>query len=222
MIKSRLRLTDDGSYTLYNSNVGENYHSSFGAIQESEHIFIGAGLGTVIDKNLNQVNLLEIGTGTGLNVLLTYLWAEKNNMIIKYHGLEPFPISKNEVLLLNYPKQLNVDEKLLLLIHDKPDEPVNLTGKFSLLVNKAKIQDAKLDSDFYDIVFFDAFSPDSQPEMWTTEVFSKIFISLKVGGVLTTYSCKGNVKRSLKETGFVLEKLPGPPGKREFLRAWKK
>jgi tRNA U34 5-methylaminomethyl-2-thiouridine-forming methyltransferase MnmC len=221
MIMSRLQVTDDGSHTLTSEIVGENYHSSYGAIQESRHIFIDAGLAAVDENKNKQINVLEVGIGTGLNLLLTYLWSEKYNLSIKYHGYEPFPISKEEVILLNYPEQLGVDEKLFFHIHDKIGIPVNLSDKFALLVNKATIQSAKLKPGYYDVIYFDAFSPDSQPEMWTTEVFGKIYDSLKSGGLLTTYSCKGNVKRSLKEAGFKIEKLPGPPGKREFLRAWK-
>jgi len=216
MIMSRLQVTDDGSHTLSSDKVDENYHSLYGAIQESEHIFIDAGLAAVTDKNYKQINVLEVGTGTGLNILLTYLWSVKYNLSIEYHGYEPYPISKEDVILLNYPEQLGVDEKLFFHIHDKIGTPVNLSDKFSLLINKAIIQNSKLKPGYYDVIYFDAFSPDSQPEMWTTEVFGKIYDSLKSGGVLTTYSCKGNVKRSLKEAGFKIEKLPGPPGKREF------
>jgi len=217
----RLQVTDDGSHTLTSDKIGENYHSKFGAIQESKHIFIDAGITAVANNKNKQINVLEVGTGTGLNILLTYLWSEKYNISIKYYGYEPYPISKNDVILLNYPKQLGVDEELFFHIHDEIGKPVNLSDKFSLLVNKSTIQSVKLKPGYYDVIYFDAFSPDSQPEMWTTEVFGKIYDSLVSGGVLTTYSCKGNVKRSLIEAGFSIEKLPGPPGKREFLRAWK-
>jgi len=222
MNKDRLRITDDGSHTLFSNNVGENYHSSFGAIQESKHIFINAGLATVDVKNLKRVNVLEVGTGTGLNIVLAYLWGKKNNAVVKYDGYEPFPISTNEVALLNYPTQLFVDDELFYHIHDNFGKVVKLSEEFSLLINEDEIQNSKLDDNYYDVVFFDAFSPDSQPEMWTADVFMKIFNSLKSRGVLTTYSCKGIVKRALIEAGFTIEKLPGPPGKREFLRAWKK
>ena len=222
MIKSRLIITDDGSHTMYSDRVGENYHSSFGAIQESKHIFIEAGLVTVVENKLKQVNILEVGTGTGLNILLAYLWSEENNISVTYHGYEPYPISKEEALLFNYPKQLLVNKNLFLLIHDKLNRIINLSNKFSLFVNETEIENAKLPHGFYDVVFFDAFSPDAQPEMWTPDIFTDIYRSLKCGGVLTTYSCKGTVKRSLKEAGFVIEKLPGPPGKREFLRAYKR
>ena len=179
MIKDRLIITDDGSHTLFSNKVGENYHSSFGAIQESEHIFIAAGLSTIVEKNLHRVNILEVGSGTGLNILLAYLWAEKNDVSVKYNGCEPFPISLNEAVLLNYTTQLCVNDNLFLHIHNSIGETIKLSEKFSLLVNKASIQNLKLDDNYYNVVFFDAFSPDSQPEMWSLEIFEKIFNSLK-------------------------------------------
>lgn len=221
MNRNRLLITDDGSHTMYSEKAGENYHSSFGAIQESEHIFIRAGLDTIVDKDLKLINILEVGTGTGLNIILAYLWVEKNNINIDYQGYEPFPISKDVILLLNYPQQLSVDEKLFFHIHNSVGKSTKLSDKFSLVINEALIQESKLESEYYDIVFFDAFSPEAQHEMWTTNIFTEMYKSLKHGGVLTTYSCKGTVKRALKEAGFAIEKLPGPPGKREFLRAWK-
>ncbi len=221
MINNRLRITDDGSHTIYSDEAGENYHSSYGAIQESEHVFIGAGLNTVADKALTKVRILEIGTGTGLNILLSYLWSVKNRMSIEYHGYEPFPIKKSEALKLNYPKQLNIDSSLLMSIHNNVHGCVNLSEKFKLLMNKTAIAEAVLPSNFYNVIFFDAFSPEAQPEMWTPDIFTEIYRSLRYSGVLTTYCCKGSVKRALKESGFEIEKLSGPPGKREFLRAWK-
>ncbi len=221
MMKDRIQITDDGSHTLYNENVGENYHSSFGAIQESKHIFIDAGLNTTIDKNIVDIKILEVGVGTGLNVLLAYLWSTNNNNTTEYHGYEPYTISKREVSLLNYSNQLQIDDETFLLIHKESNKLVNLSNYFSFITNEIPIENAKLPTEFYDVVFFDAFSPTAQPELWTPEIFSIIFTSMKKGGVLTTYSCKGSVKRALKEVGFKIEKLPGPPGKREFLRAWK-
>ena len=221
MKKNRIQITDDGSHTLYSKDVGENYHSSFGAIQESKHIFIDAGLNITIDKKIIDVKILEVGVGTGLNVILAYLWSKDNNITTEYHGYEPYPISKEEVSLLNYSSQLQIDEKSFQLIHETSNKVVNLSEYFSLVTNEVLIQNAKLPTEFYDVVFFDAFSPTAQPELWTPKIFSKIFTSIKKDGVLTTYSCKGSVKRALKEVGFKIEKLPGPPGKREFLRAWK-
>jgi len=221
MIINRIQKTDDGSHTLYSDKIGENYHSSFGAIQESKHIFIDAGLDTIINKDIDKVRILEVGVGTGLNVLLSYLWGKINNIYIEYSGYEPYPISTNEISLLNYPAQLNVDDNIFVSIHENIGKTNNLTSSFSISITEDQIQNAKLKANYFDVVFFDAFSPNAQPELWTPEVFKLLFDTMKTGGVLTTYSCKGTVKRAMKEAGFKIEKLPGPPGKREFLRAWK-
>jgi len=221
MANNNLLITKDGSHTLYNDFANEHYHSSFGAIQESEHIFVNAGLNTVVDKNIKQIKLLEVGTGTGLNILLAYLWSVKNKIPIEYNGFEPFPIPKSKISELNYPEVLSVDKERFLYIHENFDKEIFLSSSFSVMINTSKVQNSELQSDYYDIVFFDAFSPQAQPELWTVEVFEIIFNALKQGGVLTTYSCKGTVKRALKSVGFRIEKLAGPPGKREFLRAWK-
>jgi len=221
MINNRIQKTDDGSHTLYSDAVGENYHSSFGAIQESRHIFIDAALNTIINKGLESIQILEVGFGTGLNALLAYLWGRDNNININYLGYEPYPISKKEAILLNYPIQLKVEDSLFLSIHDNINETVNISNNFSATVIDFYIQNSKLESNYFDVIFFDAFSPDAQPELWTVEVFRLLFEAMKIGGVLTTYSCKGIVKRAMKVAGFKIEKLPGPPGKREFLRAWK-
>ncbi|MAE07151.1 MAG: SAM-dependent methyltransferase [Bacteroidetes bacterium] len=221
MNERKLQITDDGSHTLYSEEARETYHSTYGAIQESEHIFINACLNTDICQKLKNVRILEVGTGTGLNILLAYNWSVKSKIPVTYYGYEPFPIRKNETLLLNYPEILGVDKRLFFLMHDNKGKFINLSNKFSVFIVEDKIENVKLHPDVYDVVFFDAFSPDAQPEIWTVEIFNSLFKSIKRGGVLTTYSCKGNVKRSLEEVGFVVEKLPGPPGKREFLRAWK-
>ena len=217
----KLKITDDGSHTLYSEEAGETYHSTFGAIQESEHIFINACLNTDFCQKLKNVRILEVGTGTGLNILLAYNWSVKSKIPVTYHGYEPFPVRKNETLLLNYPEKLGIEEKLFSHIHDKFGKETNLSNRFSLFVTNDFIESANLKSNFYDVVFFDAFSSEAQPELWTEEIFSSLYKSLANRGVLTTYSCKGNVKRALTEVGFNVEKLPGPPGKREFLRAWK-
>ena len=220
MTKSRLQITLDGSHTLFNTFVDETYHSSFGAIQESKHIFIKHGLAHFKD-NLKIVKILEVGTGTGLNVLLSYLWAEENNVGIEYEGFEPFPLQQYEVASLNYSELLSIKNEIFSLIHSNKNNEIELSNRFALKICKSQIQKAQLRDNYYNIVFFDAFSPVAQPELWTTKVFTKIFKSLASGGILTTYSCKGSVKRSMREAGFDIEKVPGPPGKREFLRATK-
>lgn len=211
------QLTDDGSSTLFNKKVGEHYHSTFGALQESRHIFIEAGL-NALDRDLKEINLLEIGFGTGLNALLAMEWAEHQNRLVNYLGVEAFPISGIEIGQLNYAEMLGIEKKRFLQLHQQEFNNSMIGANFHHQVKFQKIQEANLPAHHFHAVFFDAFSPDAQPELWTEEIFTKIAGSMKRGGVLTTYSCKGIVKRALKAAGFQIEKLPGPVGKREILR----
>ncbi len=213
-------LTSDNSHTLYNETVGEHYHSTFGAIQESEHIFIEAGL-KYVSENKDEINILEIGLGTGLNSFLSLKFAIENDLTIDYLGIEAFPIEMEDAKKLNYPANLGMEKEMFLEIHKPTNEIIKIGNKFSLQKKLVKLQETELPLENFDLVFFDAFSPDAQPELWTEEVFAKIFNSMKTGGVLTTYSCKGIVKRALRSVGFKIKRLPGPPGKREFLRAEK-
>ncbi len=210
--------TRDGSHTLFNEKAGEHYHSVFGAVQESEHIFIRAGL-DACHPAPETLQVLEIGFGTGLNALLSMQWAEKHGQSIRYLGLEAFPLSQKQLEPLNYPDMLSTDKSLFMKMHDSPVVR-QLSLHFALQVLHEKFQDFSADNSTFHVVFFDAFSPDSQPEMWTVEGFRKLYNALVPDGILVTYSCKGDVKRALKAAGFSLEKLPGPPGKREFLRAF--
>ena len=210
--------TDDGSFTLYNSTLKEHYHSTFGAIQVSEHVFICSGLESIANPG-KLLSVLEIGFGTGLNALLSLIWAEQNKQHIKYLGIEAFPITAELAGQLNYPDILEIDSKVFLKMHTSSGVTEKLSAYFQFAVHPNLFADENFPSDRFDIVFFDAFSPDIQPELWTVEVFQKIAVSMKRGGVLTTYSTKGIVKRALKAAGFKIEKLPGPPGKREILRA---
>ena len=212
-------VTGDGSDTLFNAQSGEHYHSVFGAVQESTHIFIHAGLDAV-PKHSDAVHLLEIGFGTGLNALLSYQWAEKNQISVIYEGIEAFPIEMEKAIQLNYPKMLNINNFVFQEMH-RGGENKKLGSWFDFSLSIEKFENAELGSEKYDVVVFDAFSPESQPEMWTPEGFEKLYAALKPNGILTTYSCKGTVKRMLKNAGFQIEKIPGPPGKREFLRASK-
>jgi len=219
--KNKLKpvITEDGSYTIFNEAVGEHYHSTFGALQESEHIFIRAGLEPLLNKQ-NTIHVLEMGFGTGLNALLTFLHADKTRQKIYYHGLEAFPIDTDTAKTLNYHQFLHVDQELFLKFHGS--EPrTKMSDNFLLEKEIGTLEKAVFPDDRFDIVYFDAFSPEVQPELWTQEIFRKIYRSMKRGSTLTTYSCKGIVKRAMKEAGFEIEKLPGPPGKREFLRVMK-
>ena len=219
MKKNDVIITGDGSKTLFSEQSNEHYHSVFGAIQESVHIFIKAGLDAVPGLT-NPVHILEIGFGTGLNALLSYQWAEKDQISVVYEGIEAFPVEPDKVMLLNYPDILDIDDSIYLEMH-RGGENKKLGSFFEFSLKQEKFENAQFDREKYDVVFFDAFSPESQPEMWTSEGFQKLYFALKRGGVLTTYSCKGSVKRLLKGCGFQIEKIPGPPGKREFLRAVK-
>jgi len=213
-------ITEDGSNTLFNKTIGEHYHSTFGAIQESEHVFIQSGLDLFKDVK-SQINIFEVGFGTGLNALLTYAWAEKNKVPIFYQSVELYPVSTEQAKKLNYPELLSIDQSVFLKMHQTDEEKVLLSEYFALQKNLVSLQESRLPENIFDLVFFDAFSPDAQPEMWTEDIFRKIALSMKREGVLTTYSTKGIVKRALKSAGFEIEKLPGPPGKREILRGRK-
>jgi len=220
MDSSNIVLSKDGSHTLFSSRFGEHYHSSFGAIQESMHIFIEAGLKSVTFQN-SRLNVFEVGFGTGLNALLTFRHALLNDFSVNYYAVEAYPVVNEVVTGLNYPVLLEVDQEVFASMHHSSGKLTAITPFFNLALMPVRLQDVQLESDYFDIVYFDAFSPDTQPEMWSVSCFEKIYKAMKRGGVLTTYSCKGSVKRALKSAGFDIEKLPGPPGKREFLRARK-
>ena len=216
---NKLVITSDGSSTLYNQKSGEHYHSTFGAIQESRHIFIEAGLSVFI--NQPHIALFEVGFGTGLNALLTMKLGQEQGVDVHYTAVELYPITQEEAQQLNYSSVLEMDSTLLSRMHESPQMQVSLSEHFYLEKIHEPFQELLFEPELFDLVYFDAFSPDSQPEMWDEEGFQKLFKALKTGGLLVTYSCKGVVKRALKSAGFRIEKLPGPPGKREFLRAWK-
>jgi len=217
---SGIVLSMDGSHTLFSSRFGEHYHSSFGAIQESRHIFIEAGLKFAVHDS-RSVNVFEVGFGTGLNALLTFQYARQHDITVNYFAVEAFPLGERVVTGLNYPRLLRVEPETFITMHRAGSQLTEIEPFFKLALMPTTLQAVKLKSDYFDVVYFDAFSPDTQPEMWTVSCFEKIYDAMKRGGVLTTYSCKGIVKRALKAAGFFIEKLPGPPGKREFLRAVK-
>ncbi len=217
----KIRTTHDGSTTIYDENFGEHFHSIFGAEQESIHVFIKNGFYAV---NKNCLNILEMGFGTGLNALLTLLACKETGRNVFYHSFEMFPIDNFEIIQQLSFSCLNTElnKNVFLRLHQAPwNEKVQLTDNFCLLKQNHNFVDAHL-SFSYDLVYFDAFSPERQPELWTFEVFKKIFNSLHTGGILTTYCAKGEVKRTLKKVGFEVHLLPGPPGKRHMISAIKK
>jgi tRNA U34 5-methylaminomethyl-2-thiouridine-forming methyltransferase MnmC len=211
--------TKDGSNSLYLPQINEHYHSIHGAISESLHVFIENGLKSM--KN-NPISILEVGFGTGLNAWLTAIHAEKLSRKVKYTGFELYPLSPKDIKKLNYPSQYGSHEPLWNAIHSSDwSENQALSENFELFKKQGDIHDLK-DDLLYNLCYFDAFAPEKQPEMWSEELFSKILMSLKPDGELITYCAKGDVRRTLKKVGFTVERLAGPPGKREMLRGIKK
>ena len=211
--------TGDGSHSLLNKDLNETYHSIHGAVRESQHVFIDNGLQFWIEKNSKPtVKIFEVGFGTGLNVLLTLL--HKTNINIEYTTLEAFPIEENVWSLLNYADD---DQKLVFNgIHgSKWNHSSEINTHFLLNKVKNKLQLVNLVPENYDVIYFDAFAPSKQPEMWELPMLKKIFDSMTDKGVFVTYCAKGQLKRDLKNLGFTVETLPGPPGKKEMVRAIK-
>lgn len=215
--------TADGSTTIYLPEWDEYYHSKHGALQEAYHVFIRSGLQEVAPKHSGELSILEIGFGTGLNAFISLLEAEKSHLKISYTGVEAFPVSKKELEALNYTSSFpdaNAAKYFDLLHGIEWDQPEEVTSFFKL--NKKKQFFSEIEAlEAYDLVYFDAFGPRVQPNLWTEEIFAKMYRALRDQGVLVTYSAKGSVRRALQAVGFHVERLPGPPGKREMLRAKK-
>lgn len=214
-------LTRDGSQTLRNTELNETYHSIHGALQESLHVFIQQGLEHKLQQRLPELSMLEVGFGTGLNAWLTAQQIADRDVLVNYISLESFPLGHAIWSKLNYasdPRGLRLFEK----VHSATwDEPVLVTPNFSLHKIKSTLQQAILASAKFDLIYFDAFAPEKQPEMWTLPSLEKVVEAMKPDAVLVTYCAKGQVKRDLRSLGLVVETLPGPPGKREMIRAIK-
>ncbi len=221
----RLIETKDGSHSLYNAELNETYHSIHGAIQESKHVFIENGLKYLIHHSQpKNISILEIGFGTGLNALLTALMVEERSLKIEYESVEAFPLSMATIAQLNYPDRFNSSEAKITFnaIHQTEwNKPQGISSNFNLLKRDLKIQDADLGEQKFDLVYFDAFAPDKQPEIWKLPILKKVADALNSNGIFVTYSAKGQLKRDLISLGLSVEKIPGPPGKREMIRAVK-
>lgn len=221
MSKPEIVTTSDGSHSLYVKELDENYHSSHGAIQEAKHVFIKNGLEYFAKAKLS---VLEVGFGTGLNALLTLNYAIENDIEVSYTGLETNLLDYSLVEKMNYLTQLSFSNynAFFQKMHECPEGKRDLiTPLFAFEKKEIKVQEYET-TDQYDIVFYDAFSPTSQIEMWDISIFKKLHLHLNKGGILVTYCAKGQLKRDLREVGFEVESLPGPPGKREMVRAIKK
>jgi len=213
--------TSDGSHTLYLPEMDEQYHSVNGAITESEYVYLDKGFNYFPGKN---PKVFEVGFGTGLNCLLTALQAEKSKRPTNYISIEKYPLENHIIKELNYGSLISLEaQNVFSKIHEcKWNEIVNISEYFNLYKIKGDLIDIDLCSfEKCDIIFFDAFAPDKQPEMWTQQIFRKIYSVTSPGGILVTYSAKGEVRRQLATCGFEMERLPGPPGKNEMLRGIK-
>lgn len=227
-MKREIVITGDGSTTIHLTDWNEQYHSKHGAIQEAYHVFIKHGLyhfchSEQSEESHKKVSILEIGFGTGLNAFITLIEAEKLNVKVNYSGIEGYPVLIDEITQLNYTKALKYKDKdaLFYKLHNVFwEDKHEITSKFSLLKQQKLFHEIDNENEF-DIIYFDAFGARVQPELWTEAIFEKMYKSLKKGGVLVTYSAKGSVRRAMVSVGFLVERLPGPPGKREMLRATK-
>ncbi len=223
-MKRKIIITEDGSTTIQIPEWNEQYHSTHGAIQEAQHVYIQNGFLHYVEVNqAESVSILEIGFGTGLNAFMTLLEAEKQNLKIQYKGVEAFPISSEELKQLNYVTQLNASAKEAAFnaLHEVPWETeAQITSDFKLIKEQKDFSEIN-EKEAFNIIYFDAFGAEVQPELWTEEIFKNMFDALKENGVLVTYAAKGTVKRALRSVGFHLKRLQGPPGKRHMLRATK-
>lgn len=211
--------TKDGSQTVLNTELGSTYHSRHGALAESEHVFIAEGFQKLPHDDMTVVRILEMGFGTGLNALLTLAHSKHVQPVIDYHALELYPIP--EKIWANYKlsKSLQPLEQQFREFHSGKWEMSNtVSDRFGLTKHNVSLLDFSPEVKF-DLVYFDAFEPETQPELWTEKVFSKLFSWMNPRGILTTYCCKGDVRRAMISAGFVVEKVPGPLGKREMICA---
>ena len=217
-----LVMTQDGSYTLYSKDHGVTYHSKYGAIQESNHVFVDSGLLPVLKKK-DKISILELGFGTGLNVLLTWKnMVDKGTVLVDYHSFDVFPLPEELLNACVYEDHLKIPSTISKnILISEWDKLIEVDSRFTLTKHNKDILEETLPDNYFDIVYFDAFSPESQPELWSASLFEKIYESMTNEAFLVTYCAKGEVKRILKKIGFTLESLPGPPGKREMTRATK-
>ncbi|MFK7811432.1 MAG: tRNA (5-methylaminomethyl-2-thiouridine)(34)-methyltransferase MnmD [Maribacter sp.] len=220
-MQRKIITTSDGSKTIHIVDWNEQYHSKHGAIQEAYHVFIKSGLSLFKDRSLS---ILEIGFGTGLNCLITLLEARRFNLNIKYVGLEAYPITSEELEQLNYISELKAESfsEEFQLMHKSPwEKETEIHKTFYLQKEQKDFKDLR-DVNAHNLIYFDAFGARVQPELWTEAIFLRMYTSLQNEGVLVTYAAKGSVRRAMQAVGFIVERLPGPPGKREMLRATKR
>ncbi len=219
--KLRVLSSEDGSSTIMCEDLQETYHSVHGAVQESLHVFIKAGLQKFLSLHpqRKQIRILEIGFGTGLNALLSFREAQTAKVSLWYHAIDKYPLPPEILAKLNYGEVLSC-EALYSEIKEAAWNRINPVAAHQLFLEKLDLSEFR-SSYQYDLIFFDAFSPDKQPALWSPAVFDNLFAHTVPAGILTTYSAKGQVRRNMQAAGFRVERIAGPPGKREMLRATK-
>ena len=213
---NKIVITNDGSHSIYNPEVNETYHSKHGAIVEAEYVFIKNGL---LAENKKQFSILEVGFGTGLNALLTAQKAQQKKISINYHGIELYPVPKESYSQLNFTELIGEKKSKLLQLHECEWEKEHIINNFFKLTKNEIALENYTSKTKFDIIYFDAFSPEKQAELWTAEVFQNMYNLLNEDGFLVTYCAKGVVKRTMKSVGFEIIVLDGPPGKRQMTRA---
>ncbi len=218
-MKREVIVTSDGSTTIHIPEWDEQYHSKHGAIQEAYHVFIKKGL----DLFQDDLSILEIGFGTGLNAFITYLESEKRKLKIDYTGVEAYPVAEKEIARLNYVKELGVVNKqeIFTMLHAVSWGKKQMISENFYILKRVQFFKDIIDENAFHLIYFDAFGARVQPELWTEEIFALMYKALKMNGVLVTYAAKGSVRRAMQTVGFTVERLDGPPGKREMLRARK-
>lgn len=216
-MEREVRLTEDGSHTIYVRELDESYHSIHGALQESTHVFINQGLKRV---GKSPIHILELGLGTGLNLLLTLNEVRKLGIEIHYHAVEKYPLSPEEYSKLNYEKVIiGLPPRVIIKMHEALwDQHIKLTDSFSFYKEQGDFRSMNPPG-MYDLVYFDAFAPDKQPYLWSLDIFKKLSRQVNPGGILVSYTSKGSVRRALETSGFEVDRVSGPPGKREMIRA---
>ncbi len=226
-MKREIIITGDGSKTIHIPEWDEQYHSKHGAIQEANHVFLNMGLDHYRSKPSYQkqtpIAILEMGFGTGLNALLTFFDAQKTQTPIQYTGVEAYPISAEEIKAMDYVSLIK--EEVAQGVYDQLhttfwESQQEISPSFQLIKREQRFEEI-VDQDAFDLVYFDAFGARVQPELWGEVIFKKMYTALRENGVLVTYAAKGSVRRAMQAVGFEVERLPGPPGKREMLRATK-
>ncbi len=222
-MERKIITTGDGSSSIQLTEWDEQYHSKHGAINEAVHVYIQTGLVHFIETNpsVTPVSILEIGFGTGLNAFLTLLESNKRQVSMHYTGVEAYPLSALEIKSVNYAEMLETSNLPFLKMHETPWEtPAEISSTFELEKRKQLFADIT-DVDTYNVIYYDAFGSRVQPELWEEPIFKIMYAALKKGGVLVTYAAKGSARRAMESCGFKVERLPGPPAKREMLRATK-